>query len=168
MLVTQAIYGLISLACMDENEGDLESSARSFQQASDLADLYFGPFWSEGWPVREYFHIFLPWTRFEIRYQRYEKALDVLNRWEAWYKACFEYTSVDGSPCLNSKESGMLTILALRVFVNRKLNNFDMVAIDNQKIRQLLLTMEDQQPNVESLKSFLLTIDNNITLEPLP
>ncbi|MFM8572437.1 MAG: protein kinase domain-containing protein [Pirellula sp.] len=167
MLVTQAIYGLLSLANIDENEADLESSERSFQQASNLADLYFAPFWSEGWPVRECFHIFLPWTRFEIRYQRYEKALDVLDRWEAWYKACFEYTSVDGSPCLNSKESGMLTIFALRAFVNQKLNNMELVAIDNQRIRQLVLTMQDQQLDVDSLKSFLRTIDNDISLEPL-
>jgi len=113
------IYGLISLARMHEMADELDLSEHCFQQASDLAFRSFGEFWSEGWNVRECFRIFLNWTEFEYRHQRYDKALYVLDRWESWYKTCSDYTSVDGSPSLSSKETGMLSILALRAFVHK-------------------------------------------------
>ena len=56
----------------------------------------------------------------------------------------------------------------MRVFVNKKLGNEDLVAMDNLRIRQLLLGMQDQQSKIESLQSFLLFIDDRIQLESLP
>lgn len=50
----------------------------------------------------------------------------------------------------------------MRVFENKKLGNEDLVAMDNLRIRQLLLGMQDQQSEIESLQSLLLTIDESI------
>jgi hypothetical protein len=162
------IYGLISLASMHEMADELDLSEHCFQQASDLAFRSFGEFWSEGWNVRECFRIFLNWTEFEYRHQRYDKALYVLDRWESWYKTCSDYTSVDGSPSLSSKETGMLSILALRAFVHKKLGNLDQAAIDHQGIQKLLAGMQDQQPQIESLRSFLSKVDESIKLDANP
>jgi serine/threonine protein kinase len=164
MLATQAIYGMLSLADLHEKSGEIETSEHFFQSASDLAERCFEKFWSEGWPVRESFHVFRYWALFELRQGRNKEALAVIDRWETWYETCHQYVSVDGSPFLSSKESGRLTILCLKVLANRKLGETVLTLPYTARIRNMLHDMHEQQHQIESLRSFFQSIDGNFDL----
>lgn len=122
MLLSHAVFALVSQSFVYEQQKDLESCLGGFQAAENLAISQWGEHWEKGWTTGLVSQMYFEWYCTLHRANQYRQALEVLVRWGDFHRLVFPYaTGCSLSGILGDKYTIEYSILCLKKHCLQKL-----------------------------------------------
>jgi len=95
MLLSHAVFALWTESKIYEEQEEIDKSSAKYRDAEELSLMHWEGHWEKGWTTTKVTEIYFEWYVLLNRAERYEEALDVLDRWRDFHRRTFPHATGD-------------------------------------------------------------------------